>query len=378
MNGASSISCSGGNQTLSSGTATCQTSFPSNGTSSLTAVYSGDTADAGSTSGALSQVVNAAATSTTLASSANPSIPGQTVTYTATVVTTGPGSGTPTGTVTFKDGSTVITCTGGAPTLNAGTATCSLAYATTSTGHAITAVYDGTPSYSTSTSTVLSQVVNSATSTVVTTSTTAKTGAALTLTAKVTATLPGTGTPSGTVVFKDAGTAISCTGSQTLNALGVATCVTSFAGYGNHAITAVYSGGTGYAGSTSSAVTQKVVNAAVAGLVFTGITSATGTCPGSVGASYSCSVTGGPNAVVSTGVAFADSTGALTAYSSDPQTFNYTIAGRNTGSGSVTVTGGTSTSTTTITATKQGNTNETITVTFTDGVSTFSAVLTIN
>src|SRR6185503_4213925 len=48
------------------------------------------------------------ATTTTLASNANPSTSGQAVTFTATVTPSTAGTGTPGGTVTFKDGSTIL------------------------------------------------------------------------------------------------------------------------------------------------------------------------------------------------------------------------------------------------------------------------------
>ena len=76
------------------------------GTHSITAIYGGDTNYSGSTSSALSEVVDQDATTTSLSSSANPASYGQPVTFTATVSASAPGSGTPTGTVTFLDGST--------------------------------------------------------------------------------------------------------------------------------------------------------------------------------------------------------------------------------------------------------------------------------
>ncbi len=92
------------------------------------------------------------ATTTTLASSVNPSTAGQSVTFTATVMGTG---GTPTGTVTFKDG---------AATLGTGTLAGGVATFTTTTlvagSHAITAVYSGDASFAPSTSAILTQVVN--------------------------------------------------------------------------------------------------------------------------------------------------------------------------------------------------------------------------
>ena len=73
-----------------------------------------------------------------MTSSANPSIFGQTVTFTATVTATAPASGTPTGTVTFKDGAATL----GTGTLSGGVAT--FAISSLAIGnHTITAVYGG-------------------------------------------------------------------------------------------------------------------------------------------------------------------------------------------------------------------------------------------
>src|SRR2546430_8399150 len=105
-----------GTGTLSGGTATFITSGLTAGTHSITAIYSGDANFAGSTSPALMQTVNKAANSTSVASSNNPSNFGTAVTFTAT---TSSATGTPTGTVTFKDGATVL----GTSMLSRGTAT---------------------------------------------------------------------------------------------------------------------------------------------------------------------------------------------------------------------------------------------------------------
>ena len=70
----------------------------------LTAHYLGDTNDSSSVSNTISQAVQDT-TSTALNSSPDPSIYGQSVTLTATVTATvHPGSGIPTGTVSFFDG----------------------------------------------------------------------------------------------------------------------------------------------------------------------------------------------------------------------------------------------------------------------------------
>ncbi len=88
-------------RTLSLGQATCSVAYSSVASHSITAVYSGDTNFSTSTSSPLSQTMNKASTSTGVVSSVNPSVTGQTVTYTANVAASGFGSGTPTGTVTL-------------------------------------------------------------------------------------------------------------------------------------------------------------------------------------------------------------------------------------------------------------------------------------
>ncbi len=93
------------------------------------------------------------ATTTAVASSANPSVQGQTVTYTATVSPAGGGKRD-----LQRHAATPVTgCT--ARSLNSsGQATCQVTYATTG-GHAITAVYSGDAAAAGSTSAVLNQSV---------------------------------------------------------------------------------------------------------------------------------------------------------------------------------------------------------------------------
>jgi hypothetical protein len=139
--------------TLSGGKASLSTSTLSKGTHSITATYSGDTNYSGSTSSTFTQNVSLIGTATSLTSSPNPSRHGQMVTFTATVTPTS-GTGTPTGTVTFLDGSTTL----GSPPLNSGVATFSTSSLSTGT-HSITAQYGGDTNYGGSTSAVLSQTV---------------------------------------------------------------------------------------------------------------------------------------------------------------------------------------------------------------------------
>lgn len=99
---------------------------------------------------------NQSASTTTVTSDNNPSVYGQTVTYTATVT---PGSAS--GSVTFKDGATTL----GSATLAGGSASFTTS-GLSATSHSITAVYGGDSSYAGSSSSALTQTVNPVTLTV--------------------------------------------------------------------------------------------------------------------------------------------------------------------------------------------------------------------
>jgi hypothetical protein len=237
---------------------------------------------AGATSNTFS--IGQASTTTALTSSANPSVFGQSVTFTATVTVNSPGTGTiPAGeTVTFKDGGAAI----GTGTTNAsGVATFATSTLSVAT-HTITAVYTGDTNFATSTSTAVSQVVNQASTTTALTSSVNPSvfGQSVTFTATVTVNSPGAGTiPAGeTVTFKDGTTAI---GTGTTNASGVATFVTSTLSVATHTITAVYASDTNFAASTSTAVSQVVNKASTTTTITNDLSTAT-----VVGQAYSVAV----------------------------------------------------------------------------------------
>jgi len=262
MDGAATL----GTGTLNGGgTATFGTSSLALGAHSITAVYGGDASFQGSTSTALAQTVNQASSTTGLNTSQTPTVFGQQVTFTATISATAPATGTPTGTVTFKDNGASI----GTGALAAGVATLntsSLAVAS----HPITAAYGGDANFAGSASSVVTQVVSQAGSaTVVGTSQTPSVfGQAVTFTATVSALAPGTGTPTGTVTFKDNGATI---GTAPLSG-GGGTLMTSALGVGTHPITAVYSGDADFAGSTSAPLTQTVNPAATLTALMSSVT----------------------------------------------------------------------------------------------------------
>src|SRR3989442_968186 len=241
-----------GTVTLVNGSASLVTSTLTTGNHSLTAVYNGSQNFLTSTSPAVTQVVNSQ-TTTSLTAPPNPSVFGQAVTLTAVVSPVAPGTGVPTGTVTFRDGATVLATV----TLVNGSA--SLTVSTLTTGsHSLTAVYSGSPNFNASTSPAVTQVVNPGNTTTSLTSTPnpSNFGQTVTLSATVNPVAPATGVPTGTVTFRDGATALA-----TVNLVnGSASFSLATLTPGSHSLTAVYNGSASFAGSTS-AVVNHVVNA---------------------------------------------------------------------------------------------------------------------
>ena len=189
---------------------------------------------------------NLVATTTTLAATpSGSSTYGNAVQLNATVSGSG---GTPTGNVTFNDGTTNL---GTAP-LNSGVATLSTS-ALAAGSHQLTATYGGDSSFSSSTSTTLPYTVNKAgTSTTVSSSSpTINQGQSVTFTASVSSTA---GIPTGTVTFFSDGTSL---GSASLSS-GQAQLSTSGLAAGSHTITATYNGDTNFTASNAPGITETV------------------------------------------------------------------------------------------------------------------------
>jgi hypothetical protein len=226
------------------------------GSDSITATYNGATGFATSTSSVLSETVNpaGAATTTALAASANPITAGQVVALIATVTSNG---GSPTGTVTFMDGSTLI----GTVAINSTTHQAIAFTASLPIGsNNLTATYNGASGFATSSSAPLTETVNGVSAVMTTTSLAASSnpitaGQVVALIATVTA---GSGSPTGTVTFMDGSTLI---GTVTVNSTThQAVAFTLSLPIGSNKITATYNGASGFA--TSSASLTETVNSA--------------------------------------------------------------------------------------------------------------------
>jgi hypothetical protein len=143
-----------------SGVATIATSSLIGGFHSITAAYGGDSNFSSSTSTVLTQTVSSlTASATALLSSVNPAGSGQPVTFTATVSSNGSLRTTPTGSVTFYDGTTAL----GMGTLNGSGVATFTTSSLSSASHTITAAYGGDTNYSASTSGPVIEVVTGGT-----------------------------------------------------------------------------------------------------------------------------------------------------------------------------------------------------------------------
>jgi sugar lactone lactonase YvrE len=245
-----------GTATLSlTGSAAFSTSALTRGTHSITAAYGGDSNYLASISAVAQQTVQLAQPTVTLSGPAGAVDAGTSAAFMAALTTPGV---TPTGTVTLLDGSFAIA-----------TATVSrdgsFAFATAALSignHTITASYSGDANNSAAVSQAATVVIRPASSTtrLITSVDPLIQGNALTLTATVTSDSPNAG---GQISFLDGTTplgmiALGPGGTASLSATGLAA--------GTHALTAVYSGDTNHAGSTSASTTELVLESASATL----------------------------------------------------------------------------------------------------------------
>jgi large repetitive protein len=238
------------------------------------------------------QVLTLDPSTITLNTSGSPSATGALVTFTVAVTSTGV---TPTGTVTFLDGSTTI----GTATLNSsGVAvfpTLSLASGT----HIITASYAGDNNTAPATSAPATQIVKDGT--VTSNLNPSSPLASVTFSALVVGT---SGIPTGTVTFIDQGTHL---GTVTLNASGAANFSTTSLIVGTHHITASYSGDANSIASTSSTLNQVVVASSTATTLITSNPDVSFGTP----VTFTASVTSGGSVTPTGTVQFQDGTAIL-------------------------------------------------------------------
>ncbi len=236
-----------GTGSLSGGVATYTTSAFLFGIHGFTATYAGDANFKISfANGTLA--VNKYPTTTVISSNPNPSSYGQAVTLTAQVTTSGPSS--PTGSVTFRNGTTAL----GATAVNgSGIATLTTKLIPLGSNQ-LTATYGGSPINGTSASAPITQNVNQAVISMTLTSTPNPSiaGNSVTLTAKLTS---HGGLPVASAVTFSYGS--STLGAANINGAGVATFSTAALPQGSDQVTATYAGSNDYGPATAS-LTQVV------------------------------------------------------------------------------------------------------------------------
>jgi Bacterial Ig-like domain (group 3) len=230
------------------------------GSHSITATYNTRTGSSVS-SASLTQVVTGIATTATLSSSLNPAPYGQTVTLTASV-SGSTGSGTPTGTIRFMDGASVLATQQLAPS---GALTSSAAFASSTLsagGHNLSAVYDGSGAFAPSSASLTENIIgiSSTTTTLSGSPNPSYLGKPVTFLVTVTSTLPGAASPTGAVTLTVGGTTVL--GTQTLVPAGSNTSQANFSvnnlPLGGQPILASYNPTGNFLGSTA-AITESVL-----------------------------------------------------------------------------------------------------------------------
>ncbi|MCI0680506.1 MAG: Ig-like domain repeat protein [Gemmataceae bacterium] len=229
------------------------------GSYTITADYTGNGNFNGSAGAAISQTVTAANSSVAVASSSNPSVFGQNVTFTATVSAVAPGAGVPTGTVDFFIDSVLV---GNDVLLVNGQASHPIATLTVAgSPHDINVVYNGSTNFNASNGTLAGgQTVNPATTqTQVTSSANPQlAGQAVTFTATVSAVAPGSGVPTGTVDFIIDGSSVGSSDITLVNGQATFNFTTSV--LGNHTVVVHYDGDASgnFATSDSATLNQEI------------------------------------------------------------------------------------------------------------------------
>ncbi|HLJ94566.1 MAG TPA: Ig-like domain-containing protein [Gemmataceae bacterium] len=256
------VGSSGGTSTASISTASLGV-----GVHTVKARYSGDGNFANSSADLTGgQIVDYVATTTAVSSSLNSPVFGQSVTFTATISVVAPGAGTPTGTVQFQiDGSNA-----GRPvtvSTSGGVTAASLSIATLSVGsHTISASYSGDGDVAPSTGGLAGgqAITKAGSSTAVSSAMSPSvTGQSVTLTATISVTAPGAGTPTGTVQFQIDGANVGSPVSVgTASGLTTASFSIATLMVGTHTIKANYNGDGSFAGSSGTLSGGQVVNKA--------------------------------------------------------------------------------------------------------------------
>jgi hypothetical protein len=242
-----------GTAQLSNGTASLTISDLPAASDPITASYNGNSQFGGSGSRAVDVNVQKDGTSVDISSSASTIDVGQSITFTALVAPDAPGSGTPTGTVTFRDGQNTL----GTEPLNGGTAVFTTD-ALMSGPHEISAVYGGDRDFLSNTSSSLGEMVSAAEYDTVThvkvKSRSVSYGKSATFSVSVQSTSAFSGAPTGTVLLIYEGDVY---GNLQLQS-GKATFTVSSLPAGHDSVYVYYVGDPTFSDSTSNTIAETI------------------------------------------------------------------------------------------------------------------------
>ncbi len=233
-------------------TATIDTANLAVGSQPVTATYGGDVLFGPSTSPIDALAVQPDNSNVTIAAAPANAVPGQEVTYTASVSAAAPGAGQVGGTVSVSDDGNVVT---GCQSLTLSSTdppqvTCSETYDADAT-HSVVATYSGSADFLPSTAAVTETVAPQPTTTSVTASSrTTTTGEPVSFTATVTASA-GDANPTGSVTFSDDGTPIGTSTLSTTGGVTTTSMLLTTLPLGVNSIGASFGGDPNFGASTS-------------------------------------------------------------------------------------------------------------------------------
>ncbi|MBW8752183.1 MAG: Ig-like domain repeat protein [Propionibacteriales bacterium] len=230
------------------------------GTHSVVATYSGDDVYNGSSSAPATLTIAKADVEMALSTADDHSVTGQAVDFTASVAAEAPGAGTPDGTVQLVVDGTPV----GQPVpLDQGLATFDPLTSLGAGNHTVAATYSGDSRFKAGSASATQHVTRADTTTSLTaTPSPSAQDQAVTIRATVAAVAPGSGAPTGTVVFTADGDVVGAAPLSPSGGAGQATLVVSTLPPGAHTLRASYAGDDDYTGSDAAPISHTVIEGA--------------------------------------------------------------------------------------------------------------------
>jgi autotransporter-associated beta strand protein len=231
--------------------ASLNTSTLTTGAHTIVAIYNGDPNFLPVTSDPVSQTINLSDTTLTVSSSASPVTFSVPVTLTATIAATSPGSGAPTGRVSFKDGGTIlgdVPLVGNKATLTVGDFN--------SGNHLIVGSYAGDGNFNVCFGDVYTQTINKTVAVINLVSLANPALSSTTVPFAASVVPAGASTGTETVSFKS-GSTLLCTG-PLIN--GAVNCNNTFTSNGTYPITATYNGNGNFNSVTSTPLEETIAS----------------------------------------------------------------------------------------------------------------------